>query len=507
MTLSIDASDAITKPRLERRVMLWLSLAAVFVGALVLRHLVPANNDVSWLLTAGDQILAGRKLYSEVIETNPPIAVFTYIPATLIAHLIGVAAETVVDALVFVAIAGSLACSVRILQASAFGRKLPTALLVLAFVILAVVPLQEFGQREHIALIAFVPMMAALMIRAERETPRPWAIVVAGLGAAIMLAFKPHFALGFFGASALIAVRQRNWRLLVSPENLIAGFVFVAYVAGIALVFPNFFAVIGPLAKDVYIPVGQPFTTLVSESGVSCWLAAVLITFLLRRHAPRAASVAALLAVSFGYAAVFFLQRKGWPYHAYPMIAVALFACGVAMVSSPLVIKRQLPTKIAATAALVILIASATIWFRDSSNPSGLVPRLAKFGPDQAVLVVSGEAGIGHPVVREIHGRWVSRENSLWVTNFVRYMKQHGMVSADNAPALDRYVARERTWLIEDIKREPPTIVLIDNHTGQWGAWLRADAELSALLASYKKVDTFDNVDILTRGDAASTLR
>jgi hypothetical protein len=345
------------------------------------------------------------------------------------------------------------------------------------------------------------------MIRAERETPRPWAIVVAGLGAAIMLAFKPHFALGFFGASALIAMRQRNWRLLVSPENLIAGFAFTAYVAGIVLVFPNFFAVIGPLAKDVYIPVGQPFTTLVSESGVSCWLAAALITFLLRRHAPRAASVAVLLAVSFGYAAVFFLQRKGWPYHAYPMIAVALFACGLAMVSSPLVIKRQLPTKVAATAALVILIASATLWFRDSSNPSGLVPRLVKFGPDQAVLVVSGEAGIGHPVVREIHGRWVSRENSLWVTNFVRYMKQHGMVSADNAPALDRYVARERAWLIEDIKRETPTIVLIDNHTGQWGAWLRADAELSALLASYKKVDTFDNVDILTRGDAASTLR
>jgi hypothetical protein len=273
------------------------------------------------------------------------------------------------------------------------------------------------------------------------------------------------------------------------------------------IVFPDFFTVIGPLAKDVYIPVGKSFTAIISELGVSCWIAAVLLTVVLKRGSGIGATVAVLLAISAGFAVAFFLQRKGWPYHAYPMIAVALFACGVAGAASLLVSKRHRLVGASAIIALVLLIGSATLWFRDVSNPSGLIPHLAKLGRNPALLVVSGEAGIGHPVVRELHGRWVSRENSLWITNFVRYMKQHGMISPEKEPVLEGYVARERAWLIEDIKQHPPTIVLVDNLTGQWGAWLRADAELSNLLKSYTKADSFEGIDILTRPDAAVTSR
>ena len=94
----------------------WLALAALFVTALALRHWLAANTDVSWLLTVADRVLDGQRLYVDVIETNPPMAVLTYIPGVLVARMLGLPAEMVTDALVFVAIFISLAIAANILK-------------------------------------------------------------------------------------------------------------------------------------------------------------------------------------------------------------------------------------------------------------------------------------------------------------------------------------------------------------------------------------------------------
>jgi hypothetical protein len=82
-----------------------------------MRHVVAANTDVSWLLIAGERWLDGQRLYSDILETNPPMAVLVYIPGILIARALGLSAEIVVDGLVFAAIALSLAIAARILRA------------------------------------------------------------------------------------------------------------------------------------------------------------------------------------------------------------------------------------------------------------------------------------------------------------------------------------------------------------------------------------------------------
>ena len=75
--------------------------------ALALRHLLAANTDVSWLLTVAERVLDGQRLYVDVIETNPPMAVLIYMPGVVIARALGLPAELVTDALVFAAIFAS----------------------------------------------------------------------------------------------------------------------------------------------------------------------------------------------------------------------------------------------------------------------------------------------------------------------------------------------------------------------------------------------------------------
>ena len=96
---------ALKAPRLAP----WLALAALFVVAVILRHVLPANADVSWLLTVAERVWDGQRLYVDVIETNPPMAVMVYIPGIAIARAVGLPAEMVIDGLVFAAIFGSLA--------------------------------------------------------------------------------------------------------------------------------------------------------------------------------------------------------------------------------------------------------------------------------------------------------------------------------------------------------------------------------------------------------------
>jgi len=78
MAMNIDAGPVPSYGRTATRIWLtsllpWLGVAALFVAAMAMRHVVAANTDVSWLLIAGERWLDGQRLYSDIVETNPPM--------------------------------------------------------------------------------------------------------------------------------------------------------------------------------------------------------------------------------------------------------------------------------------------------------------------------------------------------------------------------------------------------------------------------------------------------
>jgi len=90
----------------------WLAVAAVFVAAVLLRQVMPFNVDVSWWLIVSERMLDGQRLYVDILETNPPMAVSVYLLGVALARAIGVRPEVVTDGLVFVLIAASLRADV-----------------------------------------------------------------------------------------------------------------------------------------------------------------------------------------------------------------------------------------------------------------------------------------------------------------------------------------------------------------------------------------------------------
>ncbi len=501
MAMEIDAGPAPAAARkmldATRGWLPWVFLAALFAAAALLRHVLSANTDVSWLLTVGERVLDGQHLYREVIETNPPKAVLVYIPGIVLARALGVSAEIVTNSLVFAAIALSLALVARLLRRStAVADCAAWPLIYLAIILLAILPMREFGQREHIAILELLPAIAVLMLRLRRETPPLWGIAIAGLGLGLSLSFKPHFAIAVLGALLVLTATLRSWRLVFAPECLIAAGVVAAYAAAVLVVFPDYLTVIGPLARDVYVPTGLSPVEIAQKPVVLPFLIAIMAAAALMRRRTSDPVFALLIAMAVGFAIVFVIQRKGWSYHAYPMMVFALLALGYAVARI-----QSTAMAIGGTTGLAVVLALTMPAFNAAFDATPLKAVVARLGPNPTIVAISGEPGLGHPLVRDLDGTWVSRQQGLWVAGYAAFLRKRGDLGPERAALLDGYAARERDWLIADMKRTPPRVVLIDNLTGDWGAWVAADAELSAMLAPYTRRQTLNGIDILSKPD------
>ena len=478
----------------------WLSIALVFVVAILLRQIVPLNTDVSWLLTIGERVLDGQRLYIDIVEINPPMAVLAYLPGIALARALGLDPKIVIDGQILLLAAASLLAAWRILTlSSTLGHGRWTPLAVWAAAVLTILPMDVFGQREHIATLTFLPALAVYMLRSERDRVPFWAVVIAGTGTGITLAFKPFFAVPVALCVLLTAVRAHSWRALFAPENVIAGgsvsaFSYYTYVA-----YPEYFSATYPLVRDTYLSWSMPISVFMFNSAALIWAVAAVTILSANQKTKNNSAAPVILLASLGFAISFFLQRRGWPYHSYPMVAVALLGLGFMMFGDSDAGLSSRRFKVIGMSVMAATFILGILWF-DSRVYVGPIERaIAVLKPNPKIMVLSGEAAIGHPLVRTLHGVWVSREETLWIREFVRLTRENNTIDSPTDAKLKSYLAMERSWLIEDFKRLPPDIVLVDNLRDGWGDWVRADFELTQLLKPYSLVGTVEGIDILCR--------
>lgn len=492
-----------------RNVVLWLAVVTAFVAAILLRQIIPFNVDVSWWLTVGERILDGQRLYVDILETNPPMAGSVYLLGVALARAIGVRPEVATDFLIFLLIASSLALTWRILQYSSLrGRLADGTLAVWATVLLSVLPMYDFGQREHLALLTMLPAIGVYILRANREAIMPSAVLIAALSAAITLSFKPYFAFAVGLCIFAAAAQARDWRVLFAPENWLAAGLVVIYGICTLVFYPEYFTIIYPLVRDVYLLLKAPTLALFVTPATALWVGAIMIVLALQSQQRKLDTACfVLLAASFGFAIAFFVQGKGWGYHAYPMVALGLLAvgCAVSAIDHERAASHRL--RFAAMFAVVAMFARACIWFNASVDFRQVEDQVARLGPHPKILVLSAAAVIGHPMVRKLQGTWISRQEAFWVREIIRRSLSDETIDPQTAARLEVYITRERAGLIEDFRKQPPDIILVDNQDSDWGRWAHADPELSALLKSYTQVQDIEGIDILQRTNEAEVGR
>jgi hypothetical protein len=464
-----------------------LVVLAIFLLAIVQRWFVVPNPDVAWLLTVAERMLGGERLYVDIVETNPPFSVWLHLSAALIGRLTGLRADVVWDAIVFLACGLSLHLTIGPLRRRALldPPTLAAATIAMAAALL-LLPANCFGQREHVALLAFLPIVAHAALRAQGHDLERAERFISALCICIVVAIKPHFGLAVAAVIGLACVARANWRILFAWEHLLGAALFLAYVGATFVVHPAFWTAAMPLNATLYLPVRYTVLDFLRHFFALevSFVALLLLTYWKCRNGlGHMSTLLAAAACAFFIAIV--VQGKGMAYHFYPALALAVivpFSAGRA---------RTKGLGVHRLAAVAFAIFFWT-WFNSGFDFRGAVASVQRVAPHPRVLALGSDISIGPPVARAAGGVYVGRIACQWITDFATWLKARSP-DAGETSALDAYVRQDREMFMEDLLTQKPDVLFVQRGPEDWMAWAQADPRFAPALADYERGETVES--------------
>ena len=476
-----------------------------------------ARSDIAFLLYAAGRVLDGAHLYVDVIEINPPLIVALNLPAVLLARAVGASEILVYRALVVAVLLGALVLtdwSLRRVLGPGGGRLRRRLVLVLAFALFPAAA-DSFGQREHLLIALALPYILLAGGRADGRPVPAGPAGAAGVLAGVGLALKPHFLLVWVAVEGYSAWRLRARR--ASPEALGAAAFLAVYLAGVALLTPQYFGLVR-LLGPAYSGFGYDpfFHVLVTSPGAAvCYLAVLACAALGREARHRALWTVLLVALVASFVAGA-AQQKGWGYHFYPsrVFALALLALAVVDVRRPLVRPVQQVYAAVAFAAL----STSVIWsvamgigrilHRDPAGRTeqaqldDLVAAVRRHTPPGGSLyIMSYTIESGFPLVNYSGVRWASRFPHLWIIEAVYQDQLHAPAplrfqAPETMGAAERYLTDA---VHEDLTRHRPDLLMVLRHGRDvqqnsqrrldYLGYFTRDPRIGAILGRYRFVE------------------
>lgn len=454
------------------------AIAVVF--AFATQMLGGLNPDVSWLLTVGERMLAGRQLYVDIYELNPPMSALLYLPMVALGGGLSLPPEPLVIGAILLLTLVSLGFSVIILRQSGLIEKAGLWWLV-SLLALALLPGDNFGEREHIAVILLLPMLSLATLYQRGRSPTLAQSLIAGLAAGLAMTIKPHFALPILVVALFGAVRARSWRPIFNLPHVIAGVLLLAYWLAVWLWFPGFFDTMLPIAADAYVADRRPLLALAFNwLSASFWLMLAGLAILYRNELGKG-PLGAYLAAAAGFFLVYLIQGKGFIYHLLPaqLLVSLVFAYCFVLRNA---VGRLAPLNLGLAVALLAY--PSVFDIRGEGWRNEMREILQPLGPGLKIANLTSQLEIASPLHRDLGATLVNSGPCLWIT--LGAIRRRATITE---PAVNERLkeleAFERSQLRADLLANPPDIILSGGDRFDWMAWARQDAQLADVLSEF----------------------
>ncbi len=492
--------------------LLLLTLGIVLFTVLRL----PLKDDVAWLLYVARRWMAGRELYVDLVEVNPPLIVWISAIPIRIAAWLGIQPERVAMPFFMTAVLGCgfwAACLLRGYASDArhglFADRLPV-FAALGTVLLAV-PGMELGQREHLLLAAGLPYLV-LFARSLGGHRPAWPIAVAaGVLAGLGCALKPRYAAVFVVLEALALLRGLPlFRLM----PLVAAATLATYGGAVLLFCPNYLRRAVPLALALYGATDVPFLQLLADSQrlLLGQLVALGLWFWSRRWLPERDLVLTLVLFALVSTVVCFIDGKDWYYHRLPATITTILAL-ILWITSAIVHRHSAPHGKPRNSLLPMLLAGAAIAVFAVTTFERLEPDVeAAVQPEHSTVMrleqivrenharryiaFSEWIALGFPVVNSTGVGWTSRFDSMWALKGELWRVKFDPAAEKEFPV--------RHWVARDFVTGCPDLAVVDLREGvNYIAVLSAsDKDFARAWARYRLIDSFDGLEVYKRQDA-----
>ncbi len=293
----------------------------MFALSVFLRSTILFNSDVSWLLFVTKQLLAGGSYTKDFFEINPPMILYVYSPVILLSQCLRLSRMMVFDIYVYGLTALTLAWVYHFLTRWLINNDQGLKLVVMISVALSllILPLSDFGQREHLALILTIPYFFSAAAQLNNNKISYYLLVPVGILAAIGFCLKPYFLLSFL----LVEIYRYLATKKISCEIYLMAIVILVYAFLLCFVNSDYLTVVLPRISSFYYQSYQARwqALFFNEYAVIFYFIISLYLILINSMSDR--KLMSILCIgAIGYYGSYLLQWNVWYYHLYPMIAM-----------------------------------------------------------------------------------------------------------------------------------------------------------------------------------------
>ena len=464
----------------------------------------PLKDDNAWLLYVARRWMAGRELYVDLVEVNPPMIVWLSVAPLTVSRWLDVGPQYVALPGFAAAVLGCAwwsACLLRPLGGMLASRAPVFAAIGCA---LLLIPAADLGQREHLLVAAFLPYLIVFARALRGQRVSIVTSIAAGVLAALGCALKPQYGLAFATLEGVaLAHGLRPWR--VAP--IAAGFTLAGYVGLVAWLCPAYLGRAVPLALALYGATDVSFPALLRHSA--SLLAAEGLAFILWWRHRRDLPVAHLLLTGCVFAAISsvicFIDGKDWFYHRLPATVVTVLTLmlwgAAALRHTPL---DRTPKRALAVAGFAMALFAFSAAQRLSAEVLEAVePRqttvarleqLIRREHARTYIAFSEWIALGFPVVNNTGVAWASRFDSMWALKGEVWRARF-----DPATAREWPIAR---WVTHDFIAGCPDIAVVDTREGlNYIAVLSAsEPGFARAWSRYRPIAAFDGLTVYRRG-------
>jgi hypothetical protein len=481
--------------------LLPLTAALGFVLFATLR--CPMKDDIAWLLYVARECLAGRRLYVDLIEVNPPMIVWVLALPTALSSALGVAAKLVAVPFFAACMLGSAGWCAKLLRGYGQLGTAPFHLFAVIGMVLLALPGPEFGQREHLLVAAALPYLCIFACSLDSARTHPVDETIAGILAGIGCALKPQFLLAF--ALLEIIGRLKGLRLL-RRMTISAAATMLLYVAVLCLFYPAYFTSAIPLGIALYGASDVGWLQLLSDSRAVLLgdAVALALCWIYRRKTCASALPLTLSVFAAGAILVWLLEDKSWFYHRLPAAILVTLALiyWLSVLPRPGIERRPALFAIIFAMAGLYGIGSGTFsrWQDEIGITTGTRPtaerkieQLIRSERTRSYIAFSQWIGLGFPVVNNTGVVWSSRFDSMWA-----------LVGEVWRRKIDGHVPRDwpvHSWVVEDFLKACPDLAVVDEREGI--DYIRTlsslDTRFKDAWSDYRPIAAFDGLRVFRR--------
>jgi hypothetical protein len=316
---------------------------------------------------------------------------------------------------------------------------------------------------------------------ADGATPKRRALFATGLAAGLIVVIKPYFLFAVAFPGVWAAWKRQSLKLFVPA--LAGGALAIAAYAGAIFAFARAYLDWLPVIVHTYGAIHDKLWKLLLGPSFYPLLCVGLLYFLrVRRLSPLA--IAWLLGAA-GFLLATFLQAKNHPNHWLPSAALALAAVA-AMLDSPLVERSRKGLVAAALAAIALCEMYQWMIWPDPAVATA-IERVAP--PKPSIIALSPQLTTGHPVTRNVGGRWVGSRAGLFTASGAAY------AGLDNPLARAAYDEDIQSFAT-DLGHNSPDVVLVYVASKRW---LMREQPIRAAMADYRPVASTKETEIWVR--------